>query len=151
MPMTTKDFLRQVAELVRFQVPPGFQEFETVGPWGGLVKFHFGEPRIHYEVWVQRRHKVVELGLHFESKPETNIHYLKELTAHFEDIRSALGQQVEAEQWTSRWTRIHQSIALETLDEDLMWEVASQASRMIGVLEPLVREASKTIKVPADF
>ena len=141
MPIKVKEFLREVAELVRLQVPSQCREFHTVGRLGSLVKFHFDQPQVHYEVWLQRRHKVVEVGLHFEGKPELNARYLRSFTAQFSNIRSALGGHIEAEQWTPSWTRIHQVIPLETLEEDFLWEVATRTSRMIGVLEPTVREA----------
>ena len=147
MAIKVREFLRELAELVRLQVPPQLQGLHTVGPMGSLVKFHFGEPRIHYEVWVQRRHKIVELGLHFEGKSQANADYLERLTARFSQIRSALGNGVEAEQWTPSWTRIHQSLPLQTLEEDFLWEVSTRISRMIGVLEPMVREVSSTASV----
>ena len=142
MAMSVKEFLGEVAELVRLQAPPQYREFHTVGPWGGLIKFHFGDPHIHYEVWVRRRHHIVELGLHFEGKAQANAYYLERLSTNFPEIRATLGGQVEAEQWTSKWTRIHQSVPLGTLEEDLLWEVATLTSRMIAVLEPKVREIS---------
>ena len=138
--MKTQDFLREVAELVRAQVPSRFRAFQTTGPMGSLIKLHFGDPHIHYEVWIQRRHQQVEVGLHFEGKPAVNSSYLESLSARFPEIQSALGIGVEPEQWTSTWTRIHQSMLLKPLDEDFLWEVSSQLSRMIGVLEPTVRD-----------
>jgi hypothetical protein len=143
MAMKVKEFLREVTELVRLQVPGPYRGFQTIGPQSSLVKLHFGQPQVHYEVWVQRRQGLVELGLHFEGLPQANACYLESLTRRLPEIRAALGNQVEAEQWTSSWTRVHQSLALESLEEDLLWDVATRVSSMIAVLEPLVREVAK--------
>ena len=37
-----------------------------MGPTSSLVKLHYQRPTVHYEVWLRRRQKQVELGLHFE-------------------------------------------------------------------------------------
>jgi hypothetical protein len=138
--MNTREFLWQASELVRLQTPPPYRDFHTLGPTASLIKLHFGNPKIHYEIWLQRRHKLIEVGLHFEDQAPVNKHYLTALTGHAPAIRDALGPAVEAEQWTDSWTRLHQSILMTSLDEDLLLEVADATSRMISVLEPLVRQ-----------
>jgi len=143
--MNTREFLWQASELVRLQTPPLYHDFHTLGPTASLIKLHFGNPRIHYEIWLQRRHKLVEVGLHFEDQAPVNKRYFTQLSARADAVRDALGPAVEAEQWTDSWTRIHQSIIMTTLDEDLLLEVAGATARMIGVLEPMVR----AIKPPA--
>ena len=140
MAMKVKEFLGEVVELVRMQVAREYKDFHTLGPRTSLIKLHFGDPRFHYEIWVQRRRGIVELGLHFEGRPEENAGYLERLSARSTEIRSGLGKGVEAEQWTPRWTRVHRTVPLEPLNEDFLWEVASQTSKMITVLEPMVRE-----------
>ncbi len=140
--MNVQDFLRQIPELLRSQLPQELREFQAVGPVGSLMKFHYGEPSIHYEVWVQRRVSLVEVGLHFEGNADANDRYLEGLSAHFVEIRAALGPDVEAEQWTRSWTRIHQSVPLSPLEEDFLLEVSSQLARMITVLQPMVQEVS---------
>jgi hypothetical protein len=136
--MNTREFLWQASELVRLQTPPPYRGFRTLGPTASLIKLHFGNPRIHYEIWLQRRHKLIEVGLHFEDQAPVNKHYLSQLAGHAPAIRDALGPAVEAEQWTDSWTRVHQSVIMTALDEDLLLEVSDTASRMIGVLEHIV-------------
>ena len=51
----TKEFLAEAAELVRMQLPPELRDPCLVGPVGTLVKLHYGDPKVHYEVWVRRR------------------------------------------------------------------------------------------------
>ena len=141
--MRVQEFLRQIPELVRTQLPPDLREFRVAGPVASLIKLHYGNPRIHYEVWIQRRTGRVEIGLHFEDDAETNARYLESLSSRFVEIQSALGPGVEPEQWTSTWTRIHQGLPLGPLEEDLLPEVSSCMCQMVQVLEPMVREVSK--------
>jgi len=141
-PFRTREFLTEVAELLRVQLPQQLRDFQVVGPVFALVKFHYGNPKVHYEVWVQRRVGKIEVGLHFEAAPEENARYLSELKLCYPDVLASLGPEVDPEQWTRSWTRVHHSVPLTTLDEDLLFEVSSWLSRMIRRLEPVVRQIS---------
>ena len=131
--MKTQEFLREIPELLRSQLPLALQDFHTLGPMGSLIKFHYGDSHIHYEVWIQRRTRQVEVGLHFESDPATNSVYLENMSQHFTDLYPLLGPGVEPEQWTQSWTRIHETMPLETLKEDFLLEVTAHLSRLIRV------------------
>ena len=63
--MKSREFLELLPDLVRQQLPPGLEGFQVIGPTGSLVKLHYHRPTVHYEVWLRRRQKHVELGLHF--------------------------------------------------------------------------------------
>ncbi len=136
--MRIRDFLSLLPPLVRNELPEDLKGFKTVGPAFSLIKFHYGRPAIHYEVWVQRRTGRVELGLHFEADPETNARYLERLSEYFVEIQAGLGLEVEPEQWTKSWTRLHQSVPLETLDEAFAGTIAGRIAKMIAVLQPIV-------------
>ena len=144
--MKTQEFLRQIPELLFSQLPPELQDFHTIGPMGSLTKFHYGDHHIHYEVWVQRRIGKVEVGLHFEGNPATNSIYLESISRRFDEIYAALGPSVEPEQWTQSWTRIHQSLPLELLEEDFLVEVTSRLAHLIRVLEPIVRLETESLR-----
>ena len=139
--MSARHFLAEVLELLRMQLPPELREFESVGPWHGLIKVHYGDPSAHYEVWMQRRHKQIELGLHFEGSAQDNSHYLESLLGRMGEIRGQLGPGAEPEQWTLNWTRLHETIDLQPLDEDFLMELTGRLSRYIRVLQPMVEEA----------
>ena len=138
--MKTQEFLRQLPDLVRSQLPQDMKGFQTLGPIASLIKIHYGQPSIHYEVWIQRRTGRIELGLHFEADPETNRRHLEMLSSRFFEIQAGLGPEVEPEQWTKSWTRIHQSLPLEALEEAYLEKVAAKLALMIRVLQPLVQE-----------
>ncbi len=136
--MSARHFLAEVLELLRMQLPPELKDFESAGPWGGLVKVHYGDPSANYEVWIQRRLGQIELGLHFEGEAQANARRLESLSTRLAEIRSQLGDQVEPEQWTARWTRIHETLPLAELDEDFLMELSTRLSRYICVLEPML-------------
>ncbi len=139
--MSARHFLAEVLELLRMQLPLELKEFESVGPWHGLIKVHYGDPSAHYELHIQRRHRQIELGLHFEGAAQDNAFHLENLQARLADIKQQLGAEVEAEQWTRKWTRVHETIPMAELDEDFLMELTSRLSQYIRVLEPMVEEA----------
>ena len=135
-----RDFLNQVPELARMQVPPELRDFEIVGPWGPLVKLHFGDPTVHYEVWLSRRDGELEVGLHFEGAAEDNARHLDHIKSNLSEITGELGNEVVAEEWTRHWTRLHEIMPIGELDEELLMEVSSRLAQYVRVLQPLLNE-----------
>src|SRR3972149_7223712 len=75
--LKTKEFLGLVADFLGEHLPQELQDFRVRGPVFSLVGILYAkDPRIHYEVWVQRRTGRLELGLHFEAEAETNTRWL---------------------------------------------------------------------------
>lgn len=138
--MSARDFLSEVVEFARAQLRSELRNAFIVGPMASLIKLHYGDAAVHYEVWVQRRSRVIEVGLHFEGTRERNTAYLQALETQSQPIRAALGQSIEFEHWTGAWTRIHEHIQLEALDSDMLVLVGYRLARMITVLEPMVRK-----------
>ena len=140
VPMKTREFLGGVVELVRMQLPAELRDSQLMSSRGPLVKLHYGDPKVHYEVWVRRQTKTVEVGLHFEGPSEVNARYLEELTGRYPHIIGSLGPEVESERWTDSWTRVHQVFPFSVLDEDLLMVVSGCLAQMMIRLEPAVRE-----------
>ena len=63
------------------------------------------------------------------------------------EIVAGLGPQVEMEQWTKSWTRVHQSLPLGLLDEELLHVAAQRLAQMITVLQPILEEVSSQPKL----
>lgn len=61
--MKTREFMYTLTDIVRQQLGPEMQDFQTIGPTMSLVKLHYGEPAVHYEVCVRKRQREIELGL----------------------------------------------------------------------------------------
>jgi len=131
-------FLAALPEAVRRRLPPELADFK-VRHGAGLVKFYYGDPRVHFEVWLLGGSRRIELGLHFElPDPEANRRWLAEFDAHFFDICARLGPNLEPELWTSSWTRLHETWPLEPLSEELAERVAGRMAEIIETLGPIL-------------
>ena len=137
--MKTGEFLEALSDLVRQQLSPELRDFQVTASAMSLVKLHYGRPTVHYEVWVQKRRGEVEMGLHFEGDAESNRRHLELLSRQLDAIRSALGPNVSAEPWDKGWTRVHETVPLEPLNDDFLIELSFKLSAMIRTLEPMVR------------
>ena len=137
--MKTGEFLEALPDLVRQQLSPELRGFQVAASPMSLVKLHYGRPTIHYEVWIQKRKGEVEMGLHFEGDAERNRRHLELLSEQRDAIRSALGSGVDAEPWDRGWTRVHETVPLEPLNDDFLIELSFKLSAMIRTLEPMVR------------
>ena len=107
-----------------------------------LTKLYFNRASVHYEVWIQKRREIVELGLHFEGDPESNFRQLELLMGYWDDIRSSLGEGVELQQWDKGWCRAHETVPLQPLSDDFLVGVSLKLSNMVRTLEPLLRAPS---------
>jgi hypothetical protein len=97
---------------------------------------------VHYEVWVQKKTGRIEIGLHFESSdPDANYRWAAALAPRMLEVQSKLGPNVELEEWTRAWTRLHETLAFEgKLSESLAGDVSARLAEFISVLEPIVRD-----------
>ena len=137
--MKTKEFLELLPDLLRQQLPPEFADFQ-ISHWGAsLAKMYYDRLAVHYEVHIQKKKKEVELGLHFESDPDTNFQYLELMSQRSNDIKESLGADIEVEEWVRGWTRVHTTVQLDPLDDDFLVELSFRLSAMIQTLEPILR------------
>ena len=136
--MRIREFLNHLPPLIVYGLPNNLKDFMVIGPITNLIKFHYGKPAIHYEVWVQRKRGIIEVGLHFEADTITNQKYLEALSQHFTEIQTSLGAEIEPEQWTESWTRIHLTMGFQTLNKNLAIKIATKITKMIAVLQPLL-------------
>jgi hypothetical protein len=145
--MRRRDFLQQVADQVTAALPVNYGQVQTRHR-SSLIQFWYTRPRIHYEVWLQARRQRVEVGLHLEDKKRLNDRLLRYLADRFVAVQAALGPEVEVEQWTRSWGRIHRFVAYDKLSVAVSAEVAAELVGMIAVLEPLCRTALDTTEPP---
>ena len=138
--MNNHDFLSRIPESVKARLPQELHRFQT-RQTGTLVKLYYKDLAIHYEVWLQRRTDRIEIGLHFEGEREENHRWLERLSQHFDHIYRRLGPEMEMEEWTAKWTRLHQTTPLTPLDERRLQEAVQRLAQMIVVLQPLLKEA----------
>ena len=137
--MKTKEFLETLPDLVRQQLPPELSSFQVHPRVTSLTKLYYDRASVHYEMWIQKRRGIVELGLHFEGDPESNFRQLELLMGYWDEIRSSLGESVELQQWDKGWCRAHEVVPLQPLSNDFLVEVSLKLSNLIRNLEPLLR------------
>ncbi|HKZ50919.1 MAG TPA: hypothetical protein VJ256_04085 [Dehalococcoidia bacterium] len=155
--MTIRDFLLRVQALMegraiplrgspgpgglgmKDKLPPERQDFHWRLRWS-LLQLFFQDTRIHYEVWPQRQRGIIEVGLHFEGPREVNRRWAEALARRAPAIVAALGPQVELEEWTPSWYRLHETIPLGSLDEEQAQVVAQRLAAMIAALQPILEE-----------
>lgn len=138
--MRIKDFLNAAYDALPQQLPEDLRGHKWRIRWS-LLQVYFGKPTIHYEVWVQRKARRIEIGLHFECEREESYRWAEVLAPRAIEIQAQLGPNVELEEWTKSWTRLHETLHLETdLTEELASDVANRLARYIEVLEPILEE-----------
>ncbi len=143
--MRIRDFLSLVYDALPGQLSERLRKHDWRVRWS-LLQVYFEKPAIHYEVWVQRKARRIELGLHFECDREESYRWAEVLAPRAIEIQAQLGQNVELEEWTKSWTRLHETLHLETdLSEALAADVAQRLARYIEVLEPILEEERAAI------
>lgn len=104
------------------------------------LQLHYWSPKVHYEVWLTRKTGRIEIGLHFEGEREFSYRWAEVMAPRMPEVIARLGPQVELEEWTPSWTRIHQTIPYDPLTEPLAEEVARRLAETIAALQPIVEE-----------
>jgi hypothetical protein len=130
-------FLRTLPEVVIPELPPDLQTIQVRQPFRWLVQFHYGEPRLHYEVVRAQRRDGWELGFHCEaSDKRLNRFLLAGFRRNLFEIKDALGEGMEAEMWDRGWTKIYEVFPSETLTPAYQRRLGARLAEIIIVLHP---------------
>jgi hypothetical protein len=129
-PMVHREFLGIVLDRLEREAAAG------VLPWEARVRLsmlqiHFGNPRVHYELWLQGRTGRAEVGLHFEDDAEVNAAWCGQLAERVFELRHRVGPELEPEDWTQSWQRLHLTIPLRPLDESFATELSTAFGALI--------------------
>ena len=142
--MRIRDFLELTYDALPQRLPEPLREHQWRIRWS-LLQVYFEKPNVHYEVWVQRKRRLIEIGLHFEGEREESYRWAEALAPHALEIQAQLGPSAELEEWTASWTRLHESLTFAgDLSDELAVKVAERLARYIEVLEPIV-EAERAV------
>lgn len=142
--MRVNEFLNLVAQETRAALPSPLRSFRTWKRYT-LIQLFYRQRKIHYEVWVRGGNvHALEIGLHCEADAATNTRLLATLYAHMFEIHDALGERVEAEQWTKSWTRLHELMPYEKLDAATAQHAAQRLAKMIQVVQPIIEPGAGT-------
>lgn len=136
--MNESAFLLPIPALVKAKLPKSLQALSTAKGFA-LIKIFYGHPKLHYEVALRAKAKLVEVGLHFESDGLTNAQLLGAFRVNERRIRKAL-PDARLEEWDKGWTRIWEPLSYETLDAALQRAVVARTVAYIRTLEPILRD-----------
>lgn len=149
--MLPGQFLRKLPEAIRPHVPKTASVLH-MQPRGRLLKIWYGaDGSVHYEIWIHERTQQMELGLHCESTPERNARLYRGLGFYLFDIKAALGNGVELEEWDRGWARLYETHPLYPLDEPRLTEFAERVGLFIQTVQPIYAEISQLLAQGAAF
>ena len=138
--MLPSAFLRQLATAVRPHLPPEAAPLH-IDPRGHLLKLWYGpDSAVHFEVWVHERTLQLELGLHCEADPARNARIGRQLGFYLLEIKLALGNEVELEEWDHGWVRLYETHPLYPLDEPRLAEFAARFGLFVTTIQPIYAE-----------
>jgi hypothetical protein len=139
-PLTRRVFFDRVVAQLRREVDPEIRDFHSRA-YGHLLKIHYENDRIHYEVWPDSRTGQIEIGLHFEGGPVSTAAYLHFFDARIVELKHLLGTDVELERWTVSWGHLYYLIPFMPFDRGKATRAAELLVALVNTLEPLVRAA----------
>ena len=137
--MRLDELMRAIPPATQAKLPKALQDFK-VARRSWLVQLYYADPLVHYEVvtlGIKRRQ--LEIGLHFESRNSVvNEQLLNGFMQHLFEIKAELGDSFEAEMWDKGWTKVYETIPMETFDEAYVDRVAGRLAQIITVLHPIL-------------
>jgi hypothetical protein len=142
--MRVRDFMPLLLERVTEQLPPELRGFRS-GIRSVWLQLHYWTPKVHFEVWLARKTGRIEIGLHFEGEREFSYRWAELMATRMPEVMARLGPEVELEEWTPSWTRIHQTVPYDPLTEPLAEEIARRLAEMISVLQPILDEERSNV------
>ncbi len=141
--MRLDELLRAIPPATQAKLPQELQDFK-VARRSWLVQLYYTDPLIHYEVvTLGVKRAQLEIGLHFESRNvAVNERLLNGFMQHLFEIKAELGEGFEAEMWDKGWTKVYETIPMETFDAAYVDRVAGRLAQVIVVLQPILEEVS---------
>ena len=136
-----REFFAAVVERLPALLPEALSPFQHRAA-SNLLKLHYGNDRIHFEVWTDGIRGQIEIGLHFEDGPVSTAAYLTFFDDRIVELKHELGTQLELERWTPSWGHLCELLPLGRLDQAAAARVARRLAALIEALHPLVVAAS---------
>lgn len=139
--LSQNKFLQTLPAVVVPRLPSALQGIKVKQPWSWLVQFHYGEPRLHYEVSPVRGRRDWELGFHCEAVDKNlNRYLLNGFRRHLLEIKDVLGESIEAEMWDRGWTKIYEVVAGAELSQAYQEMIAHRLVEIMTCLHPIYVE-----------
>jgi hypothetical protein len=136
-------FMHRLPDALRPQLPAAFgaQHPLHLKLRGRLLQLWYGpDATVHYEIWIHERTQQLELGLHCEADAALNARIKRELSFYLFEIKYALGNEVELEEWDRGWTRLYETQPLNPLDEARLAELGERTGLFVRTIQPIYME-----------
>ena len=144
--LSQNKFLQTLPDIVVPHLPPSLQTIQARQPFRWLLQFHYGEPRLHYEVIHIRRQHSWELGFHCEARDkDLNRFLLDGFRRHLFEIKDTLGPTLEAEMWDKGWTKIYELYPAAPLTLDYQQKIGRRLADIIICLHPIYVHLRDTV------
>ena len=138
MALSYREFLKSLPQSVLANLPEPLQSIQVRQPWRWLIQFHYGEPRLHYEVSRPPGRKGFELGFHCEARDrDLNRFMVLGFRRHLFEIKAELGESAEAEMWDRGWTKVYEVLPETELTEAYQEQVGARLAEFIICLHPI--------------
>ena len=110
MLLAPSDFFTALRKGLKPKLPAELRGFRTIRGRGRLMKVYFEEPAFHYEAWHHTGAGRPEVGLHFESSPQTNDAAFDFFRARMVQVKASLPRaELEQGLWRCRGERHRRS------------------------------------------
>ncbi len=144
--LSQRQFIATLPDVVIPHLLPSLQVVQVRQPWQWLVQFHFGEPRLHYEVSRAARQKGWELGFHCEANDQKlNRYLLNGFRRHLFEIKDVLGDSIEAEMWDKGWTKLYEVYPEAPLTRAYQTAVGQRVAAIITCVHPVFVELRQAV------
>lgn len=137
---TRTAFFDTIIGRLRSELPEPLRSFQLVR-YSFLIKIHYGNERVHFEVWVDTNRNQIEIGLDFEDGAESTAAYLQFFDRHIVEIKQSTGPTLELERWTKTWGHLVEVYPIEPFTPDRAHQIADRMIVIISTLQPFVEEA----------
>jgi hypothetical protein len=139
--MRLDELMRDIPPATHAKLPAELQDFK-VARRSWLVQLYYADPHVHYEVvTLGVKRGQLEIGLHFESRnAAANEQLLEGFMRHLFEIKAELGDGIEAEMWDRGWTKVYETIPMETFDAAYVDRVAARLAQLIMAMQPILAE-----------
>ena len=133
------DFFHALPVALAPRLPAGLRGFEAARGRGRLMKLDYGHRETHFEVWHHVRTGRVEVGLHFEGRPELNQRALDFFRERMVEVKGAL-PRAELEPWERGWARLYETLAAPELSDEVLALAADRLAAYIRTLQPILED-----------
>ena len=135
--MAPSDFFTGLRKGVKSKLAGELKTFETIRGHSRLFKIHYGRPEFHFEVWHHTGDGRLEIGFHFEGRPEANQEAFDYFRDRMVEVKARL-PHAELEPWDRGWTRLYETVAAPQLDEAVLRVAIERLDAYITTLQPML-------------